>query len=277
MDIARAERYLRVADALERNPDLRIPNLDKVLPLPPADLPMWDGKKQTLVDAAKALVPAPAVQPTPGSQHPKQSRAHIPQGFGLLRNPLPSPAEQAATRFRPGDAVAPQSGGTIAAFTGYWHPQCRRATREHKLAWDQQAVPLRYAQGETFDTDLPGLDRYASLQWHYLGEAVKLADAAPPFRVTQGIARTNRLPTPAVECHGGRPCPRTGIWFGYLPKDHPLALRYNRWDRQAYLEAGQSFPDPAALQPDLAAADVRWPRHDNASQPPRDGGSQRVV
>jgi TPR repeat protein len=58
-DDARGDRYLALGDALERNPDLRFPNLDKVLPLPPADLPMRDGKKQTLVDAAKALVSAP--------------------------------------------------------------------------------------------------------------------------------------------------------------------------------------------------------------------------
>ena len=29
--------------------------LDKVLPLPPAALPFWDGKRQTLIDAAKAV------------------------------------------------------------------------------------------------------------------------------------------------------------------------------------------------------------------------------
>lgn len=57
-DQARGERYEVLADALRRNPDLRLPNLDKVLPLPPAPLPQWDGSKQTLIDAAKAVVPA---------------------------------------------------------------------------------------------------------------------------------------------------------------------------------------------------------------------------
>jgi TPR repeat protein len=49
-DRARAERYKVLADALWRNPALRFPNLDKVLPLPPAQLPKWDGNKQTLID-----------------------------------------------------------------------------------------------------------------------------------------------------------------------------------------------------------------------------------
>ncbi|MDP9899531.1 tetratricopeptide repeat protein [Variovorax ginsengisoli] len=53
IDTARADRYRELRAALERNPDLRLPNLDKVLPLPPAELPMWDGDPQTLIDAAK--------------------------------------------------------------------------------------------------------------------------------------------------------------------------------------------------------------------------------
>lgn len=57
-DPSRGERYEVLADALRRNPDLRLPNLDKILPLPPKQLPQWDGDKQTLIDAAKAVVPA---------------------------------------------------------------------------------------------------------------------------------------------------------------------------------------------------------------------------
>ena len=56
-DPTRARRYKTLADALYHNPDLRFPNLDKVIPLPPATLPQWDGQLQSLVDAAKAVVP----------------------------------------------------------------------------------------------------------------------------------------------------------------------------------------------------------------------------
>lgn len=42
-DEERGKRYDLIADALDLNPDLRFPNLDNVLPLPPADLPAWRG------------------------------------------------------------------------------------------------------------------------------------------------------------------------------------------------------------------------------------------
>ncbi|WP_341889367.1 DUF6396 domain-containing protein [Variovorax sp. YR752] len=77
IDVARAERYSILGDALWRNPDLRFPNLDKVLPLPPANLPKWNGNKQTLIDAAKALVVQPAVLPTPGSQRDSTTHRSI--------------------------------------------------------------------------------------------------------------------------------------------------------------------------------------------------------
>ncbi|WP_382160592.1 DUF6396 domain-containing protein [Hydrogenophaga sp. ANAO-22] len=59
VDNIRAERYGALGDALARNPDLRFPNLDKVLPLPPAQLPQWDGHPQSLIDAAKGVRLAP--------------------------------------------------------------------------------------------------------------------------------------------------------------------------------------------------------------------------
>ncbi|MBC7380768.1 MAG: sel1 repeat family protein [Burkholderiaceae bacterium] len=68
IDKARDQRYSELGEALELNPDLRFPNLDKVLPLPPAELPMWDGKRKTLVDAAMALVALPSAKPTPDLQ-----------------------------------------------------------------------------------------------------------------------------------------------------------------------------------------------------------------
>ena len=93
-DPARAERYGALGDALHINPDLRFPNLDKVVPLPPAKLPQWDmSKPRTLIDAPKQVVPAPAVQSTPGSQ--RTGRAHIPHGYAL-----PSKREDTSGRCR---------------------------------------------------------------------------------------------------------------------------------------------------------------------------------
>jgi len=61
IDKARAERYGKLGDALEfYGGRLKLPNLDKVLPLPPAPLPEWDGNVKTLIDGAKAVTPPPA-------------------------------------------------------------------------------------------------------------------------------------------------------------------------------------------------------------------------
>ena len=54
-DIARAQRYEVFYDALDNNPDLRFPNLDRVLPLPSYDLPAWNGDKKALLEAAKPI------------------------------------------------------------------------------------------------------------------------------------------------------------------------------------------------------------------------------
>ena len=57
IDKARAERYGKLGDALEfYGGRMKLPNLDKVLPLPPAQLPKWDGNVKTLIDGAKAAL-----------------------------------------------------------------------------------------------------------------------------------------------------------------------------------------------------------------------------
>ncbi|XYJ12003.1 DUF6396 domain-containing protein [Telluria sp. B2] len=56
-DPARSERYEQISDALDINPDLRLTRLDKVLPLPPAELPDWKGIQD-------ALEPEPDGAPT---------------------------------------------------------------------------------------------------------------------------------------------------------------------------------------------------------------------
>jgi TPR repeat protein len=60
IDKARAERYGKLGDALEfYGGRMKLPNLDKVLPLPPAPLPKWDGNVKTLIDGARAVAPPP--------------------------------------------------------------------------------------------------------------------------------------------------------------------------------------------------------------------------
>lgn len=59
IDEARSRRYRVFGKALEHNPDLRFPNLDNVLPLPPAKLPQWSGKSEDLINAAQEIHPVP--------------------------------------------------------------------------------------------------------------------------------------------------------------------------------------------------------------------------
>jgi TPR repeat protein len=54
IDKARSERYSKIGDMLEHYQGrLKLPNLDKVLPLPPAPLPKWNGDVKALIDTAK--------------------------------------------------------------------------------------------------------------------------------------------------------------------------------------------------------------------------------
>jgi hypothetical protein len=261
IDVARAERYSILGDALWRNPDLRFPNLDKILPLPPADLPKWDGNKQTLVDAAKALTEQPAVRPTPGSQ--RTGRAHIPQGHVL----------QAQSRDVIVEAHAP------APHSGYWQPRLYALHRQHEQMWEHAQVPQHYDKGETFETvDRSSMGAYANIAprivWNYMGEAVAMTGAPHPL-VAQGIARSISMPNPRVHCRGSEPCPRTGVWFASIPKDHLFAARHNRWDRQAYIEQGQPFPLPTTLHEaaglSLEARDIRWQWAGDANRPDASG------
>ena len=85
LDLDRAERYSAINDMLHLNPDLRLPNLDKVLPLPPAVLPYWDGEKESLIDGAKPVktVSLDDIKPSPASL--REGRAHILKKMGKLR------------------------------------------------------------------------------------------------------------------------------------------------------------------------------------------------
>ena len=112
IDASRAERYSVLGDALWHNPDLRFPNLDKVLPLPPARLPKWNGDEDTLIDAAKGVVPAPIIKPTPGAK--LSGRAHIPDGWALPANPVP-PQISAAAATGPGGQVQRRRGAADLA------------------------------------------------------------------------------------------------------------------------------------------------------------------
>ena len=246
---ARSERYSVLADALYLNPDLRFPNLDKVLPLPPAPLPKWDGNKQTLIDAAKAVVPAPTPGPKPAASPASQrtGRAHIPEGYMLPHQPQVEVAAQYET--------------TRAPEAGYWLAQLMYPRSERHARWNAEQVPLRYAAGELFDRTRPGLvDEDGRIRFHYLGQAVPVPVIEVPVnpRVAQGIAREATLPEPPLECLGDERCPATGIWAASVSDDHPHAAVFNHWSRQSYVMRGERFPDPRELHLDIEPMQVAW-------------------
>ncbi|MCW5672475.1 MAG: sel1 repeat family protein [Hydrogenophaga sp.] len=54
-DPSRGERYWHISERLRMDHYLKLPNLDRVLPLPPAPLPHWNSDPDTLIDAAKGV------------------------------------------------------------------------------------------------------------------------------------------------------------------------------------------------------------------------------
>jgi len=149
-DTSRADRYHVLANALYHNPDLRFPNLDKVLPLPPAPLPQWDmSEPKTLIDAAKAVVPAASSLP--------QAPAPTPQRTSQLEESAERGVLAAHTRVAQGIAreaelPTPQvrcSGSARCLVTGIWQA---RVPESHALAvsfnqWHRQSYVM---EGQPF-------------------------------------------------------------------------------------------------------------------------------
>ncbi len=250
-DVARADRYHILADALFYNRDLRFPNLDKVLPLPPAELPLWDGKKETLIEAAKAVVPKPAAPASaPAASAPvRTGRAHIPEGWTLPEKPqVPVPAQYETTK---------------APVGGYWLAQLLHPHTQRQAEWNAAQLPMRYAEGELFDRSRPGLTREdGRILFHFVGDPVPLpppvAQATEHPRVAQGVARYADLPDFPLACRGDSRCPQAGIWSARVPDDHPLAALFNHEWRQSYVEQWQSFPDPKDQHLAISPKDLLW-------------------
>ncbi|WP_419469022.1 DUF6396 domain-containing protein [Burkholderia diffusa] len=244
IDRARAERYSKIARVLEHyRGRLQLPNLDKVLPLPPAALPKWDGNVKTLIDAAKPVTPVPkknAVSALDG-------REFMPEGHDVL--PLAQSTYAVA-----GDKVVPE--------TGYWLALYGLSTmRKDQLRFARGGNPERYRAGERFDLPKVSWLEAEQVQWHYLGDA-RPAQPSKEIFVAQlrdaGFLRQLSAQPEVLVCHGLEQCPRAGIWEGRVAVDHPLADLYNRWDQQAFVHEGQSFPDPGHRYLDIEPEHVQW-------------------
>ncbi|CAE6821417.1 MULTISPECIES: tetratricopeptide repeat protein [Paraburkholderia] len=244
IDKARAQRYRKIADVLKLyDGRLKLPNLDKVLPLPPAPLPKWNGDVQALIDAAKAVTATPKAQQGAALQ----GREFVSHGYAV------PPLEQSTMAIM-GNQIVPRDGYWLALYGPV-------SAAKTQLTPARRNTPERYQAGERFEA--PSFEWLTAdhVQWHYLGEAYAL----PPQRydflkqmIDTGFLREVPEQTLPVRCDGQQRCPQTGIWEGRIADDHPMATLYNRWDRQAFVEKDHAFPQPGAQFIDVAAHDLQW-------------------
>jgi hypothetical protein len=90
-----------------------------------------------------------------------------------------------------------------------------------------------------------------------------LAGAGIGLLASLAIAGIQAL-TPETErqhvrvCRGDALCPGTGEWIASVDARHPRARSFNVWNRTAFVETGQPFPDPQGMVPGVEAAEVSW-------------------
>lgn len=247
LDKARSERYVVLHNALNLNPLLRFPNLDKVLPLPPATLPPWDGDKQTLIDAAKGVTPR-LLEPKASTVSKQQGRQYLDAAYGL----------------RPGDDRTTEAQ---APFAGYWQASAPNEPAQVQ-AWLAGIAPGLYRPGEAFD--LPrypqemGSRAIQGLVWHHFLTIGHNHGAVEPLAAA-GMAREIVPVEVRRACDARTPCPATGTWQPWLPPEHPLRQAVNQPWRQAWVGAGQAFPplhDDSHIQ--LDPNDLTWHLLDSA-------------
>jgi hypothetical protein len=241
IDKARGQRYAVLRNALDFNPDRRFPNLDKVLPLPPAVLPPWDGQRDSLLAAAMAVVPAPDA--------PAPTEASLRKGRYFL---------DSAYAFRP---VAETADALQAPFASYWQPTAPQEAAEVRN-YLATIAPGLYGKGEAFEQPRypsgTGLKAIPALVWQRVLTVRNNGGAVAPRTALRLSRQVERL-APQVECNGHKECARTGTWQPWLAPGHPLEQEVNQAWRQRWLTAGQPFPDPKRdwMLP-LDGAELKW-------------------
>jgi hypothetical protein len=240
IDKARGERYGVLSDALSSNPGLRFPNLDKVLPLPPADLPPWNGDKDVLVNAAMGTTLAPAV-PLPSAASGRTGRYFLDAAYKL------HPSGQ-------------QTKLLAAPFSGYWQPTAPGQS-ESVRAVLAEVPPGLYQVGEPFSRfPQPGGQNGATITdiiWVHLITLRHDHPAVDPDAAQNVIRNISHL-RPLDSSRGGV-CATTGTWQPWVSADHPLTAIVNQPWRQVWLTKGQAFPLPAVdWMLGLPQEDLTW-------------------
>lgn len=239
IDKARAERYRLLGDALGFDPSDRFPNLDKILPLPPAELPPWNGDRDTLLNAARGVSPPPA-SPKPGAASQRSGRFHLDAAFALRD-------------------TGQETRALSAPVEGYWQPTGLNVQEEDRV--QLAAVPPGlYRRGEEFPviTSQDGKRRINGIVWRRWDTIRHNHGAVEPF-APAGMVRIVPRPQPLISRPSGEACPVSGTWQPWVRPDHPLSSAINVYWRQAWIVEGQAFPDPQRdWQLPIPAAEVSW-------------------
>jgi hypothetical protein len=241
IDKARGERYRVLARELDFNPGARFPNIDKVVPLPPADLPPWNGDRDTLLAAAMGVT----LPLTPAKTSMASNR---------LEPPHPDP--QYKLRF-----YGEQTMAEHAHLPGYWQPDANHYT-EAACRVLARTPPRAYRAGEPFDQlfveDGTTRTPIEYVLWRHFHTLRHNHGAIEPLTVA-GLTRTVPRQDALLTSNTNRPCPATGTWQPWIDVEHPMAAIVNQSWRQAWLTKGQAFPEPEAdWLLTLPAADVTW-------------------
>jgi hypothetical protein len=224
LDHARSERYLVIANALSFDPTDRFPNLDKVLPLPPAALPPWNGDRDTLLYAARGVTLAPSRPPTSSPMSQRTGRYFLDPAYAL----------RATTETATGKAP----------FEGYWQPQAPEQSEQVKqhLA---TIPPGLFKKGEDFGPIyMRDVHRaVAGIVWQY-HLTIPHDDGAVVPRAPKGMTREMAHSAPLRSAPADDACPATGIWQPWLKGDHPLHALINQPSWQSWVVKGKPFPHP---------------------------------
>ena len=241
IDRNRAKRYDLLGDALFHNPDLRFPNLDKIVPLPPAKLPHWDGTIESLIAAAQ---PVRAINDRPVSPaSTRAGRSFMPDSLRFTEEVKINEKDR-----RPHNWGVPvkYTAEQPVPFTGYWRE--RFTYSDGRTVWSDTAFPELYTEGETFPPPSSRATPRALSDWVYfgIGHATPHSEplALPPSSFIRGIPRAANATSPAV--NAGKTCPTTGIWFPEPSDDHPQARVIDPYLHQRFIKAGATMPDATA-------------------------------
>jgi hypothetical protein len=157
-DPERSRRYKMIGKFIDSNEGLnpKVPDIDQIVPLPPAELPQWDGtfQWQKEQDAAK-----PPQKPSEQLVERLAREKHLDPGTGLPLAPAKSAKEdrvQLGTIARTGQ-VCPQDGiWTVQQFA----PVCLDATRHFRKGETMPQLVMNDPR------PIPGLDTLLGMRVH---------------------------------------------------------------------------------------------------------------